>query len=110
LQSQYPRGAMILNTVLSSDKTNITTMTGTRIAHPLLLSLANIHMCIHTKLSSKAFMLTALLPILVYLHPNQWMHGMLEDCLVHECLLIILKPLMIAAEVGIMMSDLVGNV
>ncbi|KAG1787146.1 uncharacterized protein HD556DRAFT_1449075 [Suillus plorans] len=110
MQSQYPRGATILGTVLSSNKTNITTMTGARIAHPLLLGLANICMCTRTKLSSKAFMLTALLPIPKYLHPNQWMHGMLEDRLVHECLLVVLKPLMIAAEVGIMMSDLVGNV
>ncbi|KAG1727087.1 uncharacterized protein EDB91DRAFT_1061304 [Suillus paluster] len=35
---------------------------------------------------------------------------MLEDHLIHECLLIVLKPLMKAAEVRIMMSDLVGNV
>jgi hypothetical protein len=35
---------------------------------------------------------------------------MLEDRLVHECLSIVLKPLMKAAEVGIMMSDPVGNV
>ncbi|KAG2047747.1 hypothetical protein BDR06DRAFT_896857, partial [Suillus hirtellus] len=110
MQSQYPIGAMILGAVLSSDKTNITTMTGARITHPLLLGLANIHMCTCTKLSSKAFMLTALLPILKYLHPNQWMCGMLEDHLVHECLSIVLKPLMIATEVGIMMSDPVGNV
>ncbi|KAG1786723.1 hypothetical protein EV424DRAFT_1551366 [Suillus variegatus] len=110
MQSQYPRGDMILGTVLSSDKTNITTITGARITHSLLLGLANIRMRTHMKLSSKAFMLTALLPILKYLHPNQRMCGMLEDRLVHECLLIILKPLMIVAEVGIMMSDPVGNV
>ncbi|KAG2338456.1 hypothetical protein BDR05DRAFT_893431 [Suillus weaverae] len=108
--SQFPRGATILGTVLSSDKTNVTTMTGARITHPLLLGLANIRMHTHTKLSSKAFMLMALLPIPKYLYPNQWMHGMLEDHLMHECLLIIIKPLMIAAEVGIMMSDPVGNV
>ncbi|KAG0693661.1 hypothetical protein DFH29DRAFT_762430, partial [Suillus ampliporus] len=88
MQSQYPRGATILGTVLSSDKTNITTMTGARITHPLLLGLANIRMRTCMKLSSKAFMLTALLPIPAYLHPNQWMRGMLEDHLVHECLLI----------------------
>ncbi|KAG2746321.1 hypothetical protein P692DRAFT_20739544, partial [Suillus brevipes Sb2] len=34
----------VLGTVLSSDKTNITTMTGARLAHPLLLGLAIIHM------------------------------------------------------------------
>jgi hypothetical protein len=38
------------------------------------------------------------------------MRGVLEDRLVHECLSIILKPLMKAAEVGIMMSDPVGNI
>ncbi|KAG1893892.1 uncharacterized protein F5891DRAFT_1131119 [Suillus fuscotomentosus] len=98
-QSQYPIGATILGAVLSSDKTNITTMTGARITHPLLLGLANI-----------SFMLTALLPIPKYLHPNQWMRGMLEDRLVHKCLSIVLKPLMIAAEVGIMMSDPLASI
>ncbi|KAG2744456.1 hypothetical protein P692DRAFT_201721827, partial [Suillus brevipes Sb2] len=108
-RTRLPRGATVLGTILSSDKTNITTMTGARVAHPLLLGLANIHMCTRTKLSSKAFLLTALLPIPKYLHPNQRMRGMLEDRLVHECLSIIRKPLMKAADVGIMMSDLVGN-
>ncbi|KAG1879138.1 hypothetical protein F4604DRAFT_1880090 [Suillus subluteus] len=115
LQSQVPRGATILGTILSSNKTNITTMTGARVAHPLLLgcdfhiSLTNIRMQTCMKLSSRAFLLTALLPILQYLHPNQWMRGVLEDRLIHQCLSIVLKPLMIAAEIGIMMSDPVGN-
>ncbi|KAG1849723.1 hypothetical protein F4604DRAFT_1883751 [Suillus subluteus] len=73
MQTQLPRGATILGIVLASDKTNITTMTGARVAHPLLLGLANI--CMYTYR------------------------------LIHECLLIMLKPLMKAAEVGIMMSD-----
>jgi hypothetical protein len=85
-------------------------MTGARVAHPLLLGLANIRMCTRTKLSSRAFLLTALLPIPQYLHPNQQMRGVLEDRLIHECLVIVLKLLMIAAEIGIMMSDPVGNV
>ncbi|KIK32479.1 hypothetical protein CY34DRAFT_27215 [Suillus luteus UH-Slu-Lm8-n1] len=110
IQDQLPQGAMILGTVLSSDKTNVTTMTGARVTHPLLLGLANIRMRTHMKLSSKAFMLMALLPILQYLHPNQCMWGMLEDHLIHKCLSIVLQPLMKAAELGIMMSDPVGNI
>ncbi|KAG1724567.1 uncharacterized protein EDB91DRAFT_1255159 [Suillus paluster] len=110
IQDQLPQGATILGTVLSSDKTNVTTMTGARVTHPLLLGLANICMCTRTKLSSKVFMLTALLPILQYLHPNQRMWGMLEDRLIHKCLLIILQPLMKAAKLGIMMSNPVGNI
>ncbi|KIK33927.1 hypothetical protein CY34DRAFT_26962 [Suillus luteus UH-Slu-Lm8-n1] len=109
IQNQLPRGATILGTVLSSDKTNITTMTGARVAHPLLLGLANIRMRTRTKLSSRAFLLTALLHIPQYLHPNQWMRGVLEDRLIHKCLVIVLKPLMIAAEIGIMMSDPFGD-
>ncbi|KAG1887977.1 uncharacterized protein F5891DRAFT_987934 [Suillus fuscotomentosus] len=46
MQTRLPRGATVLSTVLSSDKTNITTMTGARVAHPLLLGLSNI--CIKT--------------------------------------------------------------
>ncbi|KAG2079616.1 uncharacterized protein F5147DRAFT_784918 [Suillus discolor] len=110
IQDQLPRGATVLGTVLSSDKTNITNMTGARVAHPLLLCLANIHMNTRTKLSSRAFLLMALLPIPQYLHSNPWMRGMLEDLLMHECLSIVLKPLMKAAEIRIMMSDPVGNV
>ncbi|KAG0700898.1 hypothetical protein DFH29DRAFT_1000703 [Suillus ampliporus] len=102
MQTQFPRGATVLGTMLSSNKTNVTTMMGARIAHPLLLGLANIWMHTHMKLSLKAFLLTALLPIPKYLHPNQRMQGMLEDCLVHECLSIVLKPLIKVAEVGIM--------
>ncbi|KIK31649.1 hypothetical protein CY34DRAFT_19706 [Suillus luteus UH-Slu-Lm8-n1] len=109
-QSQVPRGATILGTIISSDKTNITTMTGARVAHPLLLGLANIRMQTRMKLSSRAFLLIALLPIPQYLHPNQRMRGVLEDRLIHQCLSIVLKPLMIAAKIGIMMSDPVGNV
>ncbi|KAG1817645.1 uncharacterized protein BJ212DRAFT_1269939 [Suillus subaureus] len=71
IQVQLPQGATVLGTVLSSDKTNIMTMTGARVAHPLLLGLANIHMRTCTKLLSKVFMLMALLPIPQYLHPNQ---------------------------------------
>ncbi|KAG0705985.1 hypothetical protein DFH29DRAFT_799255 [Suillus ampliporus] len=107
---QLPRGVTVLGTVLSLDKTNITNMTGARVAHPLLLGLANIRMNTRTKLSSRAFLLTALLPIPQYLHSKPWMRGMLEDRLMHECLSIVLKPLMKATEIGIMMSDPAGNV
>ncbi|KAG2073876.1 hypothetical protein BDR04DRAFT_1009286, partial [Suillus decipiens] len=58
-----PRGATLLGTILSSDKTNISMMMGDRVAHPLLISLANIYMSMGLKLSSNTFVLTTLLPI-----------------------------------------------
>jgi hypothetical protein len=44
LQSKLPQGATLLGTILSSDKTNITAMTGGRVAHLLLISSSNISM------------------------------------------------------------------
>ncbi|KAG0698481.1 hypothetical protein DFH29DRAFT_810301, partial [Suillus ampliporus] len=44
MQLVIPSGTTLLSTILSSDKTNITTLTGDCITHPLLISLANIHM------------------------------------------------------------------
>ncbi|KAG1888897.1 uncharacterized protein F5891DRAFT_987739 [Suillus fuscotomentosus] len=44
MQSALPKDATLLGTILSSNKMNISTMTGDRVAHPLLISLANINM------------------------------------------------------------------
>ncbi|KIN99340.1 hypothetical protein M404DRAFT_118082, partial [Pisolithus tinctorius Marx 270] len=57
MQSQLPSRATLLGMILSSDKTNITTLCGGRVAHPFLVSLANIKMSMRLKLSSNSFML-----------------------------------------------------
>ncbi|KAF9220441.1 hypothetical protein BS17DRAFT_714483, partial [Gyrodon lividus] len=108
-QLQLPLGATLLGTILSSDKTNISNMTGGRCAHPLLISLANIKMAWRNKASSHAFLLTALLPIAKFVHPVERMLSVLSDCLMHQCLDIILEPLKQAAKFGCMMSDPLGN-
>lgn len=108
-KSQLPPGATVLGTILSSDKTNISVLTGDRVAHPLLLSLANIKMSTRLKLSSHAFLLTALLPVPKFIHRKKRMKGVLEDRLIHQCLDIILEPLKRAAAVGVMLSDPWGH-
>ncbi|KAG1884486.1 uncharacterized protein F5891DRAFT_971192 [Suillus fuscotomentosus] len=105
MQSALPRGATLLGTILSSDKTNISTMTGDRVAHPLLISLANIGMSTRLKSSSNAFVLTALLPIPKFIYKKKRMRGVLEDRLIHECLDIVLRTLKLAAREGVMLSD-----
>ncbi|KAI6146028.1 hypothetical protein BKA82DRAFT_3981096 [Pisolithus tinctorius] len=105
MQSQLPSGATLLGTILSSDKTNITTLCGGRVAHPLLVSLANIKMSTRLKLSSNSFMLAALLPVPKFVHKNKRMRGLLEDRLIHECLDIVLEPVKQAAKLGIMLPD-----
>ena len=99
---------MILGAILSSDKTNISSMTEKHIVHPLLISIANLNMNFWMKLSNHAFFLLALLPVLKFIHCNKCMHGLLKDWLVHKCLNFILQPLNTAAEIGIMMSDPLG--
>lgn len=107
-KEKLPVGATLLGTVLSSDKTNISAKTGNRMAHPLLISLANIVMDTRNKSSNHLFLLLALLPIPSFIHLNKKVQGVLASRLFHTCLDIILKPLKIAAQIGIMMTDPLG--
>ncbi|KAF9231959.1 hypothetical protein BU15DRAFT_90780 [Melanogaster broomeanus] len=109
MQSQLPLGATLLGVILSSDKTNITAMTGGRVAHPLLISLANIKMDVRNKASNNAFLLAALLPIPEFIHPVSRICSVLSDRLIHRCLDIVLEPLKQAAQLGRMMSDPAGD-
>ena len=61
------------------------------------------------KASNCAFLLLALLPISKFIHKDQKIHRVLESRLIHECLDFTLAPLKIAAQIGVMMSDPVGN-
>lgn len=83
-------------------------MTGNRIAHPLLISLANIAMDFRTKSSNDLFLLLALLPIPRFIHPDRKIRGVLESRLFHFCLDIILAPLKKATQFGILMEDPLG--
>ena len=105
VQTKIPAGASLISTILSSDKTNITAMTGNRTAHPLLISLANIKMEYRAKGSHHAYLLLALLPIPKFIEKNTKLRGVLENRLVHECLDLILEPLKKAAIFGVMLSD-----
>ena len=69
-QSQIPVGATLLGTVLLSDETNISVLTGDRVAHPLLISLTNIKMATQLKSSSNSFLLATLLPVPKFVHKN----------------------------------------
>ena len=100
---------MVLGVVLSSDKTHISVMTGNCMAHPILISLVNIDASVRSKTSLHGYLLLTLLPIPKFLHKNTRTRSMLQDRLVHQALNKILHPLKVAATVGVMMSDPVGN-
>ena len=84
-------------------------MTGGRVAHPLLISLANLVMDFRAKATNHASQLLALLPVPKFIHKDRKTRGILENRLIHECFNFILKPLKKAAEIGIMLSDPVGS-
>ena len=108
-QTQLGPGETVLGVILSSDKTNISAMTGGRSAHPLLISLANISQEFRNKASNHSYLLLGLLPIPKFIHKKRRIRGMLEARLYHSCLDIILAPLKAAARIGVMLSDPVGN-
>ncbi|KAI6107691.1 hypothetical protein EDD17DRAFT_1482275 [Pisolithus thermaeus] len=108
-QEALPLGATLLGVVLSDDKTNISVMSGNHMAHPLLISLTNINACLHSKSSMHAYILLTLLPIAKFTHRTTHVCSLLQDQLMHQALNIILSPLKTAASVGVMMSDLRGN-
>ena len=68
-------------------------MTGDCMAHLVLLSLANIHADICKKSSNNTFLLITLLPCPKFVVKDRAIHGVLENCLVHLCLNIIMNPL-----------------
>ncbi|KAJ6490951.1 hypothetical protein C8R45DRAFT_1053149 [Mycena sanguinolenta] len=105
IQSQLPKGATVLGAVLSSDKTQLTSMTGNRQAHPLLISLANLDMEFRTKASHHTFLLLALLPIRKFLEKDKEIVGVLTSRVFHAVMDFILEPLKVVARVGMMMRD-----
>ena len=100
---------MLLGVTLSSDKTNISVMSGNCMAHPLLISLANIDPDIRCKGSLHGHLFLALLPVPSFIHKKSWVHGLLSNRLFHQCLDIMLCPLKVAASLGVMMSNPISN-
>lgn len=93
--------------MLSSDKTNITALTGDRVAHPGLISLGNIHMDVRMKATSYAFLVFILFPCPKFIAPKK-IRGALENRIIHMCLDFTLYPLKMVAAHGLMMTDPLG--
>ena len=108
-QDELSRGATLLGTILSSDKTQVLVMTGHRQAYPLLISLTNLDMDFCMKASNQAFLLLAFLPIPKFI-ANKAHSSILQAHLIHECLDFILQPLKIVAKFGMMMRDPINNI
>jgi hypothetical protein len=102
------KGATVIGTIASTDKTLISAMTGNRVAHPLMLSMANIDMDFRMKASHHVLLLCALLPIAKFKAAKEFL-GVLASRLFHSCLDFVFTPLKEAARIGVMMSDAFGR-
>ncbi|KAJ6564518.1 hypothetical protein B0H19DRAFT_1209885 [Mycena capillaripes] len=105
MQDHLPPGATLLGSVLSSDKTMLSSMTGGRQAHPVLISLADIDMDFRMKASHHAFMLFVLCPIPKFIEKDAELKGVLESRIFHAVMDFVLEPLKKVAEIGMMMDD-----
>ncbi|KIJ11765.1 hypothetical protein PAXINDRAFT_84018 [Paxillus involutus ATCC 200175] len=79
IQDALPAGVTILGVVLSFDKTNILVMTGNHMAHPVLISLANIDADVHSKTLLHGYLLLVLLPIPKFVHKTTRVRSLLQD-------------------------------
>ena len=57
----------------------------------------------------RSYLLLALLPVPKFIHLNACLHGVLADWLLHQVILLVIKPLKKAAEVDCMMSNPLRN-
>ncbi|KAI6022355.1 hypothetical protein BKA83DRAFT_4026810, partial [Pisolithus microcarpus] len=78
-QDALPPGAPTLGVILSSDKMNIPIMTRNCMAHPVLISLANIDTGVHSKTSLHGYLLLALFPIPKFVKKTTHIHSLLQD-------------------------------
>jgi hypothetical protein len=83
--------------VLSLDKTKVSNIAGNCYVHPLLVSLANIDPGVCAKGSLHAYIPLVLLPVAKFMHRNKHMHGVLTDCLLHQCINLVVELLKQAA-------------
>ena len=109
-QEQVPVGTTVLGTILSSDKTLLSAMSGDRVAHLLLITAANIDSDVRMKASYNSLLLLALLPVPKFTGVPKPLHGILENRVIHACLDLICEPLKVVARHGDWMSDHAGNV
>ena len=85
-------------------------MTGNCVAHPLLITLANIHSAIRSSIFSHAFSLLALFPVPSFVGVKKAIRGILENQLIHSCLDLITDPLKVTSRCGAWFSDSAGNI
>ncbi|KAG1773359.1 hypothetical protein EV702DRAFT_1181125 [Suillus placidus] len=97
-QDKLPPGHSFVGVIGASDKTPLMIGTGNKEMHPLLISLANIHVGVHMhmKATSHAFALVAYLPIPRFLEVSRPIHSILSVRVYHFVISIVMRNLKMA--------------
>ncbi|KAG9054398.1 hypothetical protein FS842_005248 [Serendipita sp. 407] len=108
-QAKLPSGSTVIPIILGSDKTHLTQFTGDKKAWPIYMSVGNISSRARQEAASNAWAVIAYIPIVTW-NDEKEIHGALSSRLFHQCMEMVLKPLVEAGTTGINLVDSIGNV
>ncbi|KAG2112395.1 uncharacterized protein F5147DRAFT_744599 [Suillus discolor] len=100
----WTAGAVVAPVILTSDKTNLTHFHGDKAAWPIYLTVGNIQKDVHRQPSKHATVLIGYLPISKMLHfKDDEGHQLGRYCLFHNCMCLLMEPLIKAGQSGVEM-------
>ncbi|KAF8596890.1 hypothetical protein BDV93DRAFT_454099, partial [Ceratobasidium sp. AG-I] len=101
VQGKLPIGSTVVPVVLASDKTHLTNQMGGKEAWPVYLTIGNIPKDVRKRVSSHSSILIGYLPVTrlsIFKDSNRG-----DERLFHECMRILLKPLVDAGRNGVLL-------
>ncbi|KIY47149.1 hypothetical protein FISHEDRAFT_20254, partial [Fistulina hepatica ATCC 64428] len=104
-QDRLPYGATIAPVIIATDKTQLTMMTGGKVAYPMCLTIGNLPKSICRRPSMKACILVAYLPVeKVPKQRNNKQQRSRTQRVFHKSMCEVLKPLIQAGKDGVLMA------
>ena len=112
MQSLLPAGATIAPIIIAMDKTQLTQFSGGKSAYPVYLTIGNLPKAICRQPSCHPCILIAYLPVNKISRSNltQQEHRSQSQRLFHQCMRMVLSPLIEAGKHGVNMSAGNGNI
>ncbi|KAG8854142.1 hypothetical protein FRB91_003976 [Serendipita sp. 411] len=109
IQANLPQGSTVVPVILGSDKTHLTEFTGDKKAWPIYMSVGNISSRARRTPSKDTWIVIAYIPTTKWKDDTD-IHGTLNARLFHQCMEVVLEPLIDAGRNGINLADWDGNV